>query len=144
MFVEGETRPVKPVKEKKKKVNSKSMKRPYAETGLDVRNMDSSTTPPFLPTVRTPGGGSWPRADEFANIGQRSVSEAPTIRQGQRTEQGNSSISCFPARLAHVRSTPLLSIVKLLTTFGLLTLCFVQSRLQPTAPKLKLLFKHPP
>ncbi|KAF2261764.1 Poly(A) polymeras-like protein [Lojkania enalia] len=38
VFVEGETRQIKPVKEKKKKGHGKSAKRGFAETGLDVRN----------------------------------------------------------------------------------------------------------
>jgi poly(A) polymerase len=38
VFVKGETRPKKPSKEKKKKAEAKSVKRQFAETGLDVRD----------------------------------------------------------------------------------------------------------
>ena len=37
VFVKGETRP-KPSKDKKKKKDAKSVKRPFAETGFEVRD----------------------------------------------------------------------------------------------------------
>ncbi|KAF2124756.1 Poly(A) polymerase [Dothidotthia symphoricarpi CBS 119687] len=45
VFVPGETRPKKPTKEKKKKDTSKGVKRPLAETGLDVRESRLAKTP---------------------------------------------------------------------------------------------------
>jgi hypothetical protein len=55
LFEKGETKPMKPVKhkkdEKKKKVNgTRSSKRQFAETGIEVRNMRPAKNPRLIST----------------------------------------------------------------------------------------------
>jgi poly(A) polymerase len=52
VFVEGETRPKKPSKEKKNKKEAKSVKRQFADTGLDVRDSRLTKNSRRSPTPR--------------------------------------------------------------------------------------------
>jgi poly(A) polymerase len=55
VFLPGETRPAKPVKDKKKKTVAKSVKRSFADTGLDVRKHDPGSSK-LTRDIRAKGG----------------------------------------------------------------------------------------